>query len=186
MQRESPGENTKENIEVSLQLRLRAALWTALVSGVAITPPVLYFSYRETYSDLFFVVIIFILMPIAAAGISGYLAGGRLIDSEKIHDARDAIGLGLAIGLLAHFILGGLYLLTALVIAIIGHIQAGLASQLLQTIPMLLLMFLMGTISGIWIVGWFTLPVAGIAAYLLSRRYRKKLRIVFPSYEQQD
>jgi len=51
---------------------------------------------------------------------------------------------------------------------------------------MLLIMILLGTIGGIWIVGWFTLPVACIAADLLSRRYRKQLRIVFPSYPQQD
>lgn len=182
MQREHPDENTK----ASLQLRLRAAFWTAVVASIAITPPVLYLSYRSAYGDLPFVVIAFILMPVVAAGISGYLAGGRLVDSEEIHDPRDAIGLGLAIGLLAHAILGGLYLLATLGITIIQYIRAGLVSELLQTIPLLLLMSLMGTVGGIWIVGWFTLPVACIAAYWLSRRYRKKLRIVFPPSHQQD
>ena len=160
-------------MRTNLLLRLRAALWCA---GVAIIPAAGYSLYmsQDGYVNLGTLLLVLLVLPVISAAISGFWIGWRLIDPAAPHDTWGAVRLGLAVALLAYAILVALFLLVISAQRIGYALQSGGALDLVRGLPSALL----GYVSLVGVVllqtGWFTLPIACVAAYWLSRRYRSK------------
>lgn len=159
---------------MQVSLRLRAAAWTA---AIALIPAAIaaqqwlkpnglgaFVDMQKTFS-----VAGMTLIAVAAAGVSGYLLAEPLLDPDLLHDGVTAVTRGIVTALLA-------YLLFCFVVVIIMMTPTYWAG-VMTPIEVIVSVFgspLFGLFYGLLTTGWYTLPVAGAAGYLLSRMYRKQ------------
>jgi hypothetical protein len=158
--------------KANLLLRLRAALWCAAVAAIPTVAFLWLISGGLSFRAPSLPPSTFFVIPVAAAALSGFWIGWRLLDPTAHHNAVRALLLGAAVWLLAYVLMGGLLLLTVAPQNYVQMVQSGAGARLVATLPGDLLGVLELVGIAIGITGWFTLPIACLAAYLLSRRYR--------------
>ncbi len=118
------------------------------------------------------------LLALLAAGISGYWIGWRLVDPSMNYNGLGASLLGSGICLLSYYLLG--VMAGALYMVEIAVANPTFAIPDLLTVPLIGLAVTffaapyLGMILGIPLTWWYTFPVACIAGFLLSFRYRRR------------
>jgi hypothetical protein len=162
------------------RVRLYAAAWTAAVAAV----PAYIAAGTGTFAGEWIVPerLPLTLLAILAAGISGYWIGWRLIDPNGRHDSLGALFLGAVACLLSYYLLGLMVAVLGIVPKIAANIAATPQGPLINLLAYLLLGLgavfvnvpLLALYFGIQFTGWYTLPVACIAGFLLSFRYRRR------------
>ena len=158
------------------RVRLYAAAWTAAVAAI----PAYIAAGTGNIAGEWIVPerIPFTLLAILAAGISGYWIGWRMIDPNGDHDSLGALFLGAAICLLSYYLLGVLVGGLGMIPIVVTKTSFTLPDLL--TVPLLALGATlvnapyMGLVFGIPATGWYTFPVACIAAFVLSFCYRRR------------
>lgn len=157
------------------RVRLVAAAWTAAVAAI----PAYIAAGTGTIAGEWIVPerIPLTLLAILAAGISGYWIGWRLIDPNGDHDSFGALFLGAAICLLSYYLLGvmvGLQYMVPLIITTTAFTFPGLLEAAIGIAACFVNAPAFALYFGIGLTGWYTFPVACIAAFVLSFRYRRR------------
>jgi hypothetical protein len=157
--------------KAAAMLRLRAALWAA---AVAVPPAALAaaqatdtYGYGPWINHPYGVVL---LMALGSAAVSGVLLGWRLIDPVRRHNAWSAIFLSVAVAVLAYFLLA----FQVTFHTFLSYWQRGTCAEvpdLCSGFADTLFLFWLGSLA---FTGWYSLPVACIGGYVLSRRYSRE------------
>ena len=158
------------------RVRLFAAAWVAVVAAV----PAYIAADQAAGLDNFLPDRLTItLVAIVAAALSGYWIGWRLINPKASHSWGNALLLSALIWILAYYLLAVL-LAAPLGISLAVETIADPPPTIWEALIVLLLNVPgitivvyppLGLYFGILMTGWYTLPVALIAGYILSRRY---------------
>lgn len=157
------------------KLRLHAVFWTAAVASIPAASFFLYVNYiYPGYNYPALSVLLLTSLPVIAAGMSGCLWGWRLLEPIEHRNAVPIILLGLRTALLAYAVLGGMIMLCLSPVLFMGEGVARLIREPMTIVLMFLFAYIVTVGVIIVLTGWFTLPVAGIAGYLLNRRYRHR------------
>ncbi len=159
-----------------LRLRLRAAGWAAVVTGI----PIALFTYVQPWKwyfsgDEFYLFLPFFVAAIVAAAVSGFLFGWRLLDGGESHDRRSAVIISLKIILWAHCFLAIAPAPVGLLIFPAWLAQAGMTweQRLEEFLKGVLIFPITLFFFSLMFIGWATLPIGVTAGYLLSKHYRK-------------
>lgn len=157
------------------RVRLVAAGWTA---AVAVVPAYIAAGATSGTDKMVPGRFLLALLGVIAAGLSGYWVGWRLFNPRTEHSWDLALYTSAFVWFLAYYLLAMILSARFYVLELLANMgQMPLENPWYVPLGFLGWTFLMlpmyGVAFGIIMTGWYTLPVALLAGYLLSRRYRR-------------